>query len=423
MALGTLIFLSLGLHSPPAIAQTACTAKTKTKKMIQMGWDVPDAIFLRDNITSLENAPVDGIAFHLNKLALFTTKPMVTVNANGVEVVVRNNYDKVLYKTPSQTEFPKADLLNAVRDTQFCKFTDNFVYVWWSSKDVPDWFNDAQWQVVLNNTSLAIDAMNQNGKVKGLWLDLEHYGTGATDPNGPFNQAKQIKLYGTKDYQSKVWARGREFMNHILDRSNKQQLTIMTTFLTSVLEDGGYNSSNFINSQYGLIPHFLSGMLQAINTRGALNRVKIVDGNELAYYYDSYAQFQSGYNVMKTKALTYLNPIVHPWYSAVVKPAHGLYMDRLSNFVPFADAVASRLNSAYSWTSEYVWMYTERPSFYSKVAETYYFYTSPFVHPFLDSELQGDVIFTKRINQIPYYPVPSSVSTAIGNINKMFEQP
>src|SRR5688572_21644518 len=38
----------------------------QTKKLIEWGWDEPDTRFMRERIAEMEEAPFDGLVFHVN---------------------------------------------------------------------------------------------------------------------------------------------------------------------------------------------------------------------------------------------------------------------------------------------------------------------------------------------------------------------
>src|SRR5438132_14356210 len=56
-------WFGLGLSVADALSAPA----SSHKRLIEFGWDEPDAAFMRAHITEMEKTPFDGTVFHLNQ--------------------------------------------------------------------------------------------------------------------------------------------------------------------------------------------------------------------------------------------------------------------------------------------------------------------------------------------------------------------
>jgi hypothetical protein len=147
-------------------------------------------------------------------------------------------------------------------------------------------------------------------------------------------------------------------------------LTVFLTFAYSLPRaTSGNGAKPLAECQYGLLAPFLDGMVEA--TRG---KARLVDGFELSYGYKEKAQFDSGYRTMKEGVL----PIVADpeKYRQVVSAAFGLWMDHdwrkkgwdpadvsKNSFSP--EAFGASVRAALERSDEYVWIYTEKPRWWS----------------------------------------------------------
>src|SRR3954468_976740 len=103
-----LVALVLSLAPAPALlgqSKPAATGRTPSqKKLIEFGWDEPDAAFLRKHIAEMEKMPFDGTVFHLTS--------------------------DFLWGNWSQRKFTEKDLAGSIEDlknTPVKTFTHNFL--------------------------------------------------------------------------------------------------------------------------------------------------------------------------------------------------------------------------------------------------------------------------------------------------------
>jgi hypothetical protein len=102
----------------------------QSKKLIEYGWDVPDAAYVRQHIAEMEKLPFDGLIFRLGSWPqtgnVFSGKPW--------------------------DEKALAPLFTDCAGIRWGSFTDNFL-IMLSASDM-DWLSDADWQAVTHNVAL-----------------------------------------------------------------------------------------------------------------------------------------------------------------------------------------------------------------------------------------------------------------------------
>src|SRR5690349_2770448 len=127
-----------------ALAALPALGQQRPKKLINFGVAIPDTVFMRDNIATMEQAPFDGTAFDLS------SDPART---NGVI----GDFSWGIFGTTLWTKPQIQTGINALKVTQFNKFTDNFLRITTTAKvnhteGAVDWFDPA-YNTVLSNLS------------------------------------------------------------------------------------------------------------------------------------------------------------------------------------------------------------------------------------------------------------------------------
>ena len=138
------------------VAKWIVAADSKTKKLIEFGWDEPDTAFLRQHLAEMAKTPFDGGVFHANY-----------VEANGR----KGSFTWDCWGTTAVTEGDLKAAFNNLKAIRSSRFKHNFLRF----KTTPvnlDWFDDHT--VVLGNARLAA-RLARAGKCPGLLVDIEQY--------------------------------------------------------------------------------------------------------------------------------------------------------------------------------------------------------------------------------------------------------
>jgi hypothetical protein len=331
-----------------ALAASSAFAGTVDKKLIEYGWDAPDTLYIREHVREMEKIPFDGVVIRINPRG-------VPGNwGNGWKVFSKKRFE------PKDYDFAIADL----KATKFKQFTDNFIQVLSAPGDV-DWF-DPEWSAVAHNAACFAKVAKQTGCV-GIMFDPEMY----TD----------FKLWGYKllpkqnraahsfeQYQAKARQRGREFMRAI--NNEFPDITILCLYGMSMpyVQSRAYVTTPLINIDYSLLASFYDGMYEA-----ATPKTTIVDGYEWSYGYRTKQQFNDG----RARILTGSKGLsdVPREFAQHVRAGFGIWADWDSNAVGWHMDDYSRnyftpagfrasLNYAMETSDRYVWVYSERFSWW-----------------------------------------------------------
>ena len=147
-------------------------------------------------------------------------------------------------------------------------------------------------------------------------------------------------------------------------------LTVFLTFGHSLLwKQSEHGKKPLAECRYGLLVPFLDGMIDA-----AKGQAQIVDGHEMSYGYRDADAFAQAYRVIKHDAATLAADRVG--YQRVVSAGFGLWLDydwrkkgwdtvdlEKNYFSP--ERFESSLRAAIERTDEFVWIYTEKPRWWS----------------------------------------------------------
>jgi len=340
------VFFSMGASAQPPPA---------AKKLIELGWDMPTAEYVRENIREMEKKPFDGLIFHLAGWP------------ESGNVFSRKKWDEAKLQ----------GALDACRDIAWQKFTDNFIGVL-SASDM-DWFSDADWEAVRYNLDILARAAAL-ARCRGLCFDPEPYG------NNPWNYSTQPHA-GEKsfaEYEAKVRQRGAEYMRTISGRL--PQAVIHCLYLLSICgnvadePDGDKRERMLAQRDSGLYPAFINGMLDAAGPD-----ITFTEGNEFSYYYTKPMQFYLAYHRTKHDLSSLLAPENIAKYKQKVKVSQALYVDYVFGYGNWAGkrwSPAPKLSRAerMRWfesnafyasktSEEFVWLYSEEMSWWKNTGE------------------------------------------------------
>jgi len=318
---------------------SVATARPLDKKLIEYGWDVPPPSFVAANIEKMEQRPFEGLIMRVPKICSVFNKQKLT-------------------------EADVAGELEALAQIKWSRFTDNFLIMYAAS--TMDWFSDDDWECVLNSVGLCAKAARIGG-CKGVCFDAEPYG------NNPWRYSEQARA-ATKtfaEYQAQVRKRGAQFSARI--QQEMPQAVIHTFFLLSYFgglgreTDPAERDRALSEQDYGLLPAFLNGMLDAAGPG-----LTITDGNEGSYYYTGRDQFLRARKGIHYTALGLVAPENRRKYITQVQCSQALYVDQLfalrtgkfesSYMEPQERAKWFEHNTfwALCTADEYVWLYSEK---------------------------------------------------------------
>lgn len=316
------------------------------KKLIEFGWDEPDAAFMRQHIAQMEGSPFDGCVFHVT-----------STKADGTP-------GPFLWETWGRRAFTEAELQPALADLQatpFRRFTQNFLRFNTTPGDV-DWFDD--FSAILSNARLA-GRIARLGKAKGILFDVEHY----VAPLFDYRQQREAGAKPWDEYAAQVRQRGREVMSAF--QQGYPDVTILLTFGYSLpWRDTQGGKKPLADCEYGLLVPFLDGMVEA-----ATGHTRLVDGYELAYFHNKdTTKFAAAAHTIREELL----PLVADptKYALLFSVSFGLWMDFDSAALGWDSVDANRnfytpeefrrsVRAALEAADEYVWIYTEIPRWWS----------------------------------------------------------
>lgn len=320
-------------------------AEAGGKKLIEFGWDEPDAAFMHAHVAEMEQSPFDGCVFHAD-----------LVDAPGKsQPFVWDNWGRRAF-----TWDQLRTSLDQLRATPFHRFTSNFLRFNTAPADL-DWFDD--YTAVLTNCKLAA-RFAREGNCKGILFDTEQY----NHPLFDYRKQRDAKTKSWDEYAAQVRKRGREVMQAF--QEGYPGVTLFLTFAYSLPWDQcRQDPMKLPQARYGLLAPFLDGMLDA-----AAGNTKIIDGYELSYAYKDTSRFAVAYRAMSSGVV----PIVADpaKYRRVFSFGFGVWMDRNwrtigwntqdlgKNFYP-PDAFEKTVRAALKTSDEYVWIYTEQPRWWS----------------------------------------------------------
>jgi len=328
------------------VAADLGAAQSKSKKLIEFGWDEPDTAFLRQHLAEMEQTPFDGCVFHA-----------------GCELA-GGRKGSFTWDSWSTNAFTAADVKKAFDDLKAMRprrFKQNFLRFNTTPANL-DWFDDHT--AVLSNCQLAA-RLARAGKCPGLLFDIEQY----DKPLFDYRKQRDAKTRSWEVYAAQVRRRGREVMEAF--QEGYPGLTVFLTFGYSLpwLESAAGRGA-LAECHYGLLAPFMDGLVEA--ARGA---TRLVDGHEISYGYKEAAQFTAAYKTMQTSLL----PIVRDpkEYHRSVSLGFGVWMDHdwrkhgwniddtsKNYFTP--EAFEASVRAALTTADKYVWIYTETPHWWSE---------------------------------------------------------
>ena len=276
-------------------SDTAQTPRALDKKLVQYGWGIPKPDFIREHIRDMEKWPFDGVIFELS---------------GGRNVLTPTAWD--------EAKFAK-DFENC-KAIEWKKFTDNFVIMLAASKQ--DWFNDEHWAAIVHNVRLLAKGARM-ARCVGVCFDQEPYGFNPW----AYTRAEHRATKSFAEYEAIARRRGAQYIRAVeAELPGAQVLTFFQlSNMTQVLKpmDPAERSAKLSQMAYALLPAFLNGMLDAASAR-----VRIIDGNEGAYYYTSSESYFRNYQTVTQRGLLLVDPQLWPKYRVQMQVGNALYIDQ-----------------------------------------------------------------------------------------------
>lgn len=231
------------------------SAKSQQPKILHFGWDNPDVERLSDSIGFMQNIPFDGICISFQKY-------------------IMESFDTTIHPET----YYKYDKLRCIK---WGRYTDNYLFIRGMSKTGGSWFDNKAWASISKNMKGVSRAIKE-GRLKGILFDSEYY---YADPlYNPWTYTKlQYPNYSFSQVQDMVRERGKQFIKAL--QNNTKDFSILSIWLTSLVADE-MRYAPFEKSRFALLLSFMEGILLEKN-----KKVKLIDGNESAYWYSKPSQF------------------------------------------------------------------------------------------------------------------------------------
>lgn len=353
--------------------------------LIQFGQVTPDTRLLRKHAAYWEQyLPFDGLVIELN------AEKYAGRYGNLGSGMVGDGDLSISWHIFSPIRFDPADYEHAIEDlkaAKFRKFKHNFLLVCvtaggtYDHKNMKngdkwqyfafDWFDDETWQTVLHNVKV-IARIAKEGGCKGLFLDLEQYGS----YYWWFSKLREGYPDRPQDwdsYETIIRQRAQDFMQAI--NSVFPGCEIMTCFGSSYVYRGQTDAEkrekphdrHFSYESYGMVAPFMDGLLL-----GADKDSTIHDGYEMSYYYKSIKSYGRAKEIVKYLCKAYSK--VPELYSENIKLAFGIFPTASNSFDPHdfskgdftPDEFAHAVRTAMNLTDKYVWIWNEAATYWIK---------------------------------------------------------
>jgi hypothetical protein len=295
--------------------------------------------------------------------------------------------------------------INFMKSVSPTRMTNNFVRFDVQPGNV-DWFDNTGWAQIVQNMKDAAWAAKQAG-MKGIMFDPEPY----TPPYAPFSYCKLPGRtnHSFAEYYDKARQRGREAMHGMV--AEYPDITVHCFFLNSYQVQRGYAMPTVFGRgdprsalevhAYGLLAAFLDGWLDV-----APSAVKIVDGNEFAYGYNSERQYMKSMHLMKNQAQDVVSSTNRARYRAQVSPGVAMYVDaynpassweiELPPGMTHLQLYETNLSLALRETDEYVWLWAEAGRWWPDPGPALKPWSSYVVYPPWDTVIPGISNATRR---------------------------
>lgn len=316
-------------------------------QIIATGWDNPSPSQFRQHLAEFEKWPFQGTVIRpVRKLA------------EGREVGCTEAFQRGEWTWP-ELEPSVADLKGA----RPSKAVSNYLMITANPGNV-DFFDDAGWAEIASHWQLLARVARQGG-LKGLLYDEEPY----SPPHEAFGYSAQPEhgRHSFGEYAAKARERGRQVMSAVVEEYPDITIfayRLLCDLLPALASDADPTPALETHA-FGLVPGFVNGWLDV-----APPTVKIIEGNENAYRYNSDADFDRAYVDLTTRTRRLISPENRAKFRSQVLVGHGIYLDAHANppsspwyIDPKGGPKAARLEanvaSALRASDGYIWVYGE----------------------------------------------------------------
>jgi hypothetical protein len=324
---------------------------TRPRKLIEFGWDEPDLRYLLKNQAAMERSPFDGCVFHVNTSGAGKDPESLTWRGWSRREFKLEEFKDVFMDVISRRAKGRFGPMKKAFDDNFLRFNV-------TPADL-DWFDD--YSAVIANAQRA--ASFSCGS-RGILLDTEQYEGQLFD----FKKQRDASRRGWEAYAEQARRRGREIMTAF--QEGHPDLTLMLTFGPSLVWNESRGGTKPLEEcRYGLLVPFVDGLIDAVKGNS-----EIVDGFEPSYGYREPASFEKAFELMTRKAPGLMSD--PPAYRRIISAGFGLWLDydwrkkgwktdtiEANYFSP--ERFQTALRSALYWSDEYVWIYTEKPRWWT----------------------------------------------------------
>ena len=318
------------------------------KKIIQCGWDQRTPEQLTGVYSELEKElPFDGLI-----LTFKVRDAKGKVIGNSARLWERGKWAKTAFAHDTEI----------LKKCKFTKFKHNFLLTGatGNKSEIANWFDDQYWEDIASHMGLAAEAARKSG-CKGLVFDAETYSKFRW-----YYRPESGKSY--QETAEKARMRGRQVMKAV--KAEYPDAVILFYWFLSMSELA--QPENFFKISYGLYPSFINGFLDELPPKMIL-----VDGVENGYWYKNKGSYLNTYQKVRSVSNPAIAPENREKFRLQVRVGFGLYLDshiiRSGYSVPPINgsqvrAFRNQLTNALEASDQYVWLYGERCTWFSKDA-------------------------------------------------------
>ncbi|MBO0936654.1 hypothetical protein J2I47_08875 [Fibrella sp. HMF5335] len=331
----------------PAVAQYVMDRKTvpgsslfpavhqsTDKKLIQTSASLQWA-YVNDNIAAMQarHPYLDGVA--------------ASMNGNFAKDYLMLRGDRLWTEDDVQ--------LKTVSAIKWGRYTDNFVILYFGDSLSLDFFDDRKWSIITQNAGM-VSKMIRAGGFKGVFLDNENYYEGS---HGWKYDPSWYQGHSLGQVKARCRQRGHDFMTAL-----QAHVPNPLTVLDFIWFGDHWNNYDTTAGRQLLWLSFKDGMLDAAR----LNDI-LVDGNEMAYYYQESTMFTDIYTEFRRHRFpAYGATDLQDKYKKQVQIGHGIYPSLYYGVYKWPHTYSpaehdrwweNQLYNALLTTDKYVWIWTE----------------------------------------------------------------
>ncbi|MBC8356387.1 MAG: hypothetical protein H8E66_30785 [Planctomycetes bacterium] len=326
------------------------------RKVIVYGWEMNfrEMSELRRRAEVMQRQPFDGIMFSLFHEG--------------------KSRDEAFIHSARLTDKELAPVVKELSAIRWTTFTDNFLMVKAGEQFLDngdpgrmDWFDDGQWDTICHNIRV-LTRVAVATRCKGLGFDPEPYHASVWNYDQAGSRKPQLHRDAKSfdEYAAVVRRRGAQYMNAI--QAEMPRVRIFNLYQAVRLPP-----SELAETIYSLYPAFINGMLDAAGPE-----VMLIDGNEYGFGLLTRGDYTNAYVNVKERKLALIDPKNRDRYRKQVQVSVPIYLDDIfgshANRRWVGTYLATdekrrlfehRLFHALDSVDEYVWVYGERPSWFS----------------------------------------------------------